>query len=338
MIRAGRTVVVHDPSQVPGARRAAIECAKALHLSQNAVARAALAVTELATNLIKHGGGGSIIFGSNDLRPNVLSIVAMDKGGGVENLSAALRDGYSTAGTQGTGLGAVRRSAAAFDMYSQTDRGTIVVCSIENEATVQRPLTDAPSRIVVGGIAVPKPPEVQNGDAWTAVIGRDVVTVAVIDGLGHGPVASIASWTAVRVVKERSDESLERLMEELHVALRPTRGAAVGLARIHASLQRVDFLGVGNIAGTVIAEAGQRKVVSVPGIVGHEMRKLQVFSYPWVASSVLVLHSDGISASWNPASSPGLMQHDPLLIAAAVYRDHCRGTDDATIVVAKATA
>ena len=74
-----------------------------------------------------------------------------------------------------------------------------------------------------------------------------------------------------------------------------------------------------------------------PGIVGHEMRKVQSFSYPWLASSVLILQSDGVSANWNAANYPGLMQHEPALIAAVLYRDLCRGTDDATVVVAKAS-
>jgi hypothetical protein len=99
----------------------------------------------------------------------------------------------------------------------------------------------------------------------------------------------------------------------------------------------VEFGGVGNIAGIIIADEGVRRVVSQNGIVGHEMRKVLTFSYPWTESSVLILQSDGISTSWNPAHYPGLMQHDPALIAAVLYRDHARGTDDATVVVAKAT-
>ena len=75
----------------------------------------------------------------------------------------------------------------------------------------------------------------------------------------------------------------------------------------------------------------------MPGIAGHEMRKVNVFSYPWTPASVLVLHSDGVSGSWNANSYPGLVPHDPSLIAAVLYRDHCRGTDDATVVVAKAS-
>jgi len=182
---------------------------------------------------------------------------------------------------------------------------------------------------------LPKRGETANGDAWSGVIVGDTATVGVADGLGHGPMAATASSAAARVFAGGGEAPLDRILEDAHGALRPTRGAAAALARIHAALGRVDFVGVGNIAGTIVHEDSARKTVSLPGIVGHEMRKLQIFSYPWDASSVLVMHSDGLSANWSASSYPGLMQHEPAVIAAVLYRDHCRGTDDATVVVAK---
>lgn len=333
MIRITQTVRVHDASEVADARRTASACAAALRLSESSVGRAALVATELATNLIKHAYGGSLLFGSNE---KTLAIVSIDKGRGLLNASAALSDGYSTAGTAGTGLGAVKRAAAAFDLYALPDRGTAVFVTI-GDAPPQTPLLQAPSRMVAGGVCIPKTGEEQNGDAWTASLGRDVVTVAVADGLGHGPAAALASATAARVIAERFDQPLEHILQDAHGALRPTRGAAVGIARVYLGAGRADFIGTGNIAGTIVADDTMRKTVSLPGIVGHEMRKVQSFSYPWLASSVLVLQSDGVSANWNAANYPGLMQHEPALIAAVLYRDHCRGTDDATVVVAKAS-
>jgi anti-sigma regulatory factor (Ser/Thr protein kinase) len=333
LIRLGQTIRVHDSSEISNARRTASECAAALRLSEPSVGRAALVATELATNLIKHAGGGSLLFGSNE---KALAIVSVDKGRGLMNVSAALNDGYSTAGTAGTGLGAVRRASASFDVYALPDRGTAVFAMIE-DAAPPAPLLQAPSRIVAGGVSVPKTGEEQNGDAWTANLGRDVVTVAVADGLGHGPAAATASTAATRAIADRFDQPLEHMLQDAHGALRATRGAAVGIARVYLAAGRVDFIGAGNIAGTIVTDDTMRKMVSLPGIVGHEMRKVQSFSYPWLASSVLILQSDGVSANWNAANYPGLMQHEPALIAAVLYRDHCRGTDDATVVVAKAS-
>lgn len=328
---AGRDVIVHveDATQVAEARRTAARLAESLRFDATAAGKTALVVTELATNLIKHGGGGSILFDAD----SALTLVAIDKGRGISNVGAAMRDGYSTAGSPGTGLGAVARAADAFDVYSLAGHGTAVLCRVEG-ARSRTGHAGAPV-LQIGGVCVPKRGEEVPGDAWTWASSSDGATISVIDGLGHGPIAGTAANAAVRVADDRPNLPLEHLLHEMHVALRPTRGAAVGVARILPAQQRLDFAGVGNIAGAVIDDQVVRRVVSMPGTVGAEMRKVQTFSYAWTSSSVLLLHSDGISASWNPNIYPGLLQRDPALIAAVIYRDHCRGTDDATVVVAK---
>ena len=320
-------VHVHDQSQVAEARRAAAELAAGLRFSETAAGRAALVATELATNLVKHGGGGSILLEGD----HGLTMTAIDKGRGIGNMAEAMRDGYSTAGSPGTGFGAMSRSADAFDVYSLPGNGTAVMCRVED-----RSRQAAPSPAVVGGVCTPKSGEEVAGDGWISAAAKDFVTIAVIDGLGHGPLASTAAVSAVRAVSNHAHADLERLMHEVHGALRATRGAAVGLARVYSSRNQVDFVGVGNIAGGIVIDGQTRRVVSMPGIAGHEMRKVTTFSYPWSRGAVLLLHSDGVSANWNAATYPGLMQHDPSLIAAVVYRDHCRGTDDATVVAVKA--
>jgi len=335
VIRATQAVRVSEASEVASARRVAAQCAETLHMSEVAAGRAAIVVMELATNLVKHGNGGTILFGSDAGRPRVLSITACDKGNGIANVQAAVRDGYSTAGSYGAGLGAVYRASLSVDLYTLANKGTVVHCLVGDEGPQPSPLVP-PARFAVGGVAIPKTGETANGDAWSAAASGSVLTVAVADGLGHGPLAATASSAAARIFSGGAETPLERLMEDAHAMLRPTRGAAVGIARIHHVQSRLDFIGVGNIAGTIVRDEGARKIVSLPGIVGHEMRKLQSFTYPWDASAVLVLQSDGVSANWNHAVYPGLMQHEPALIAAVLYRDHCRGTDDATVVVAKA--
>jgi anti-sigma regulatory factor (Ser/Thr protein kinase) len=336
VIRATQLLRVVDASEVASARREAAQYAESLHLGEVAAGRAALVTMELATNLVKHGDGGWILFGSTETLPRALSITACDKGRGIPNVQAAMRDGYSTAGSPGTGLGSVHRSALSVDLYTLEGKGTVVHCLVGDEAPAPSPLVPGP-RFTAAGVALPKPGETANGDAWGYATSGDTATIGVADGLGHGPMAATASAAAARLFASGGETPLERLMQDAHGALRATRGAAVGIARIYTALGRVDFLGAGNIAGTIVRDDGARKVVSLPGIVGHEMRKLQTFSYPWDASSVLILQSDGVSASWSEAAYPGLMQHEPAVIAAVLYRDHCRGTDDATVVVVKAS-
>lgn len=328
---------VADPSEVAAARRVAIQAAESVHLGTNATARVALIATELATNLVKHARGGSLLVSSVDGSSPSVMLIAIDKGAGIPSITAAMEDGYSTAGSPGTGLGAIQRAASALDVYSMPQRGSAILCRIDGDDATPGPVDPRPPRIAVGGLSVPKPGEEESGDAWTAVVGRDVVTIGVADGLGHGPAAAAAAAGVLRVIRERSNLELPELMADAHAAVRSSRGAAVGLARIFPATGRLDFAGVGNIGGTIASDDGTRKTVSLGGIVGHEMRKVQTFSYPWAASSVLVLQSDGIGTSWNLQNYPGLSRREPALIAAVLYRDFCRGNDDATVVVAKAT-
>lgn len=337
MIRASTWIPVIEQSQVAEARRIAQACAEGLHLDAVAAGRASLVATELATNLLKHGGGGSILIGADEGSPDTIEIVAIDKGRGMPNVQQAMQDGYSTAGSSGTGLGAVERAATAFDVYSVADKGTVVICRIENEAVARRNVhrpTSQP-RLSVAGISVPIHGETANGDSWTVMENGEALTIAVVDGLGHGAAAATASSTGVRAFREHPHQTLDELLQTAHGAMRATRGAAIGIARIEPEAARLDFAGVGNIAGTIVTDDVSRRVISHNGIVGHEMRKVQTFSYPWPAGALLVLYSDGLSGNWSLSNYPGLIARDPLMIAAVLFRDFCRGSDDATIVVAK---
>lgn len=337
MIRAGTHVSVVEQSQVSEARRTAQSCSEEMQLDGVAAGRAALVATELATNLIKHAGGGSILIGSDEETPGSIEIVAMDKGRGMPNVQAAMQDGYSTAGSQGTGLGAVQRNAASLHIYSAPAKGTVVTCRIENDDIARRNVHRPPvqPRLSVAGVSLPKHGEIDNGDAWTAMQNGESMTIAVVDGLGHGRAAATASSTAIGKFRESGNLPIEELMQRAHGALRPTRGAAAGISLILSEAGRLDFVGVGNIAGVIVTDEASRRVVSHNGIVGHELRKLQTFSYPWPAGATLVMHSDGLSGNWNLQSYPGLVAQPALTIAAVLFRDFCRGNDDTTIVVAK---
>ena len=109
------------------------------------------------------------------------------------------------------------------------------------------------------------------------------------------------------------------------------------MTRLFTTDGRAEFSGVGNIGAAIVTEDVTRRLVSLNGIVGHEMRKTQTYSYPWKPESILIMQSDGVSLNWNLANYPGLVQHDPVMIAAVLFRDGRRTTDDATIVVAKAS-
>jgi hypothetical protein len=68
------------------------------------------------------------------------------------------------------------------------------------------------------------------------------------------------------------------------------------------------------------------------GTAGLQIRTTQEFSQPWTAGA-LVMHTDGITTRWRADAYRGILARDPMLLAAALQRDHSRGRDDATVLV-----
>lgn len=157
------------------------------------------------------------------------------------------------------------------------------------------------------------------------------------DGLGHGERAAEAAGEAARVFTLRfAGEGLPALLARIDDALRKTRGAAIGLTEIDRARRVVRFVGVGNVAGTIVsadARARSRSVVSLNGTVGGGVRKVQEFSYPYEDGAVVVLYTDGLRSLWALDRYPGLVQRDPALVAGVLYRDFRRGRDDVTVLV-----
>jgi hypothetical protein len=76
-------------------------------------------------------------------------------------------------------------------------------------------------------------------------------------------------------------------------------------------------------------------MVSYNGTVGHEVRKIQEFTYQWHPEAILLLHSDGLGTQWRLERYAGLMYKHPSLIAGVLYRDFHRVRDDVTVLVAR---
>jgi anti-sigma regulatory factor (Ser/Thr protein kinase) len=322
---------IRDPSHVAEARRRA--AALSPGLDATTAGALALVVTELATNLLKHAGEGELLVRA---LPDGTEVLALDRGPGIADVERSLADGYSTAGSNGTGLGAVRRLSAFFDIHSTVGAGTVVL-SFVRSGGASRAGTSA-SAWQVGAVSVARPGEDVCGDDWAISEDGAALTILVVDGLGHGSGAGAAARAAVDSFRKDRGLGPAEMFGGLHRALRPTRGAAVGLARIDPRRETVAFHGVGNIAGTIFRDGGTRQVVSLPGIVGHEVRKITEFTYPWSADAVVVLHSDGLrSTSATPGRLPGLLARHPALVAGLLYRDLRRERDDATVVVVRCT-
>jgi anti-sigma regulatory factor (Ser/Thr protein kinase) len=329
---------IRETSQVGAARRKMADLASGLGFDEVEAEKAAIIVTEMGTNLVKHAGGGALLARVTNDKVNGqgaisgIELLALDKGPGMRNVAECLRDGFSTIGSQGQGLGAINRLASSFEVYSQVGAGTVLLANLRKQ-----PLPDKlPGvRFEVGGICLPKHGEEVSGDAWIAAPHPDRCLLLVADGLGHGPNAAAAADEAVRAFENNLNLPPARLLEAIHLALRPTRGASVAVTEIESGRQ-VKFAGIGNIAGSIVASDNSvRHMVSHNGIAGHEARKFQEFTYPWPPGALLILHSDGLNTRWRLESYPGLTVRHPGLVAGVLYRDFDRKTDDVTVLVAR---
>ena len=321
-----------EPTRVAEVRRHAVAMAQAEGLDENAVSDTAIVATELSTNLVKHAVGGEIHLSSLFERGlKGIEILSIDRGPGMSDLRRCLADGYSSVGTAGTGLGSVQRLASTFDAYSEVGRGTVLVsrlCARPDDSCTLPPL-------VVGVVSRPVGNESVSGDAWAVNFIDKQAVLLLADGLGHGLSAADASGEAVAVFRQSYDTSPVALLQQIHATLKGTRGAAIAVALLDTAQANVQFGGIGNIAGRVISAESTRHMVSHVGTAGHEARRFQEFTYAWPPFAAVVLHSDGLTSSWNLENYPGLLNHDPALIAAVLYRDATRGRDDVCVLAAK---
>jgi anti-sigma regulatory factor (Ser/Thr protein kinase) len=323
---------VRDSSQVGEARRLALDLASRNELDGTQAGKLALVVTEMATNLVKHGGGGTIIVDRyDDVDGTGLEVLALDKGPGMADVQQCLRDGFSTAGSPGEGLGAIARQSVRFGVFSRPGQGTVLMARCPGRAG-----SGPRTRSELGAVLVPYPGEIECGDAWSFDAGPVGETLLVADGSGHGLLAARAAERAIETFEQNARRECPTLAATLHRALTSTRGAAIGLARVDWRGRQIRFVGIGNIAGTVVSGAGTKRMVSHSGTAGHLAPRIAEFIYPFEGRPLLILHSDGLNTRWDLSAYPGLAQLHPSLVAGVLYRDHRRGRDDASVVVLRA--
>lgn len=85
------------------------------------------AASELARNTLEHGGGGTAqVELLADTGRRGLRLTCQDQGPGIPDIALALRDGYTSRGGLGLGLGGARRLVNEFGIDSRPGEGTRV--------------------------------------------------------------------------------------------------------------------------------------------------------------------------------------------------------------------
>jgi anti-sigma regulatory factor (Ser/Thr protein kinase) len=321
-----RWLHVEDPSAAAACRGAALALASRLGFPEARTDQLTLAVTEAASNLHKHASRGSMLLriARPDGRPGI-EMVTIDAGPGFRDADAALRDGHSTSGTLGIGLGAIVRLADFCDLYSVPGHGTALVARFWP--------TPHPEATPYAGLVRPITGETECGDVFGAVETDGALTGVLCDGLGHGPLAATAAMEAVAAVFEDPAGEPAALVERAHRRISHTRGGALAVVRVTG--QVAWFAGLGNIAASVLTDGARKGMLSVPGIAGHQARAIRQFEYTAPPGAAIVLHSDGLSSRWEPAALPGLNARDPLVVAATLLAQAGSHRDDAGVLVLK---
>jgi anti-sigma regulatory factor (Ser/Thr protein kinase)/serine/threonine protein phosphatase PrpC len=348
IMREIKSVEIREEAQVGTARRAVHSYASVLEFTEMELAEIDIVVQEIGTNAARYASEGGRLHFTTTPGPEDagLELFYWDMGPGIYNIDRAIRDGVSTSGSLGAGLGAIRRLMDEFDVYStlrltsrlnnqrRTSHGTVLLARKWTSKGKQSPETAIQARRI-GVWSRPHPAEDLNGDAYFMRQRGGRILFAVIDGLGHGKGAKDASDVAVAVLDEWTGEPLDEVMTATHNALRATRGAVMGAAIIDYENERFDYSSVGNIAARVFGTPEHVSLISTNGMLGGRLGKLRVWTHRWTEGATLVMTSDGLSETWDINSYPGLLGRSPQLLAGILMRDYAREADDATVLVVR---
>jgi anti-sigma regulatory factor (Ser/Thr protein kinase) len=344
-VTAGWDLPVEDPSHVYAA--VAMADAAVTHAGLAPADRAgfALIATELATNLARHARKGRLVATATDPGPAAwVQLAAVDHGPGIPNVEAAMADGYSTANSLGGGLGACRRAAPVFDLWTST-AGARLATSGAGTAIVARSgpgaVFNPASHVRIGGILAARPGEQESGDAWGVTWDDGTITLVIMDGLGHGPDAAKAAANGLhelttQFTSQTGPDDPVTLLGRLDRRLLGGRGAVAAVASL--SQDQLTFGGVGNIGARLGPNGRTHGLVSSMGTLGLGQRlRPQASVTPWRGPNLFTAHSDGIRSSWDLSRYPGVTGHDPAVMAALIWRDAATRGDDAAVVIASAS-
>ena len=301
-------------------------------------------VSELGTNILKFAGQGRITISRRQegARQGV-QIQAWDQGPGIANVAQALEEGFSSAGTLGLGLPAVRRIMDELTIDSHPGAGARVVATKWFDMPVGTPAGAAPApvrencllmKLDWAAVNRPYPHETGSGDATLLRPLACGLLCGVIDVAGHGAEAHALALTLEQTARDAPTTDPEALLKLLHRTALGTRGAAAGLALINTATGRMQFAGVGNVWVRVLGEQRWRGV-SRDGILGERMRNVLVQAVALHPGDLLVMASDGISES---RYSSALVRGTPLRaerVARRLLHDAGKTTDDASCVVVR---
>jgi anti-sigma regulatory factor (Ser/Thr protein kinase) len=322
-----RSHVVELAPDVLIASSAAAAVATQVGFTPQECAEIALAVRELATNLLRHADSGAIGICGSD---GTITIEACDHGPGMVDPDAAQRDGYSTVGSLGYGLGTVNRAMDDLRIVSSHHTGTTVTARRS-----VRPLrgVGGGEPLDVGIATVPLFGQAKNGDDYIDMHWGTCRLVGVIDGIGHGPLAHTAARAARTYVEHHFDQPLDAIFRGAEIECRGSRGVVMALARLDWDRSELEFASVGNIEARLLHADMSHNLIARRGIVGLTSPPPIVSVQQWQPDATLILHSDGIRSHWGRGVVDDVLDASASVLARAILSRLRKDTDDATVLV-----
>jgi len=118
---------VRASEDVVAVRQAVREWAIGVGFSLVEQTKLVTAASELARNTVVHGGGGTVELQELNGPRRGIRLIFEDTGPGISDVDVVLKDGYSTRGGLGLGLGGAKRLSNEFNISSESGVGTRVM-------------------------------------------------------------------------------------------------------------------------------------------------------------------------------------------------------------------
>jgi anti-sigma regulatory factor (Ser/Thr protein kinase) len=297
-------------------------------LSASIVASLVIVASELAHNQLAHARRGAVAVRECAREGTVgLEIIAADQGDGIRDPAAALRGAARASGSLGIGLAAVMELADEVDVDVRIGEGTCLWA---------RKFAEAPShRRMVGIYGTPHSEERVSGDHAAFARVRDRLVVALADGLGHGPSAREASAAAIATFRANAAAAPAHILEQVHGALKSTRGAVMAVVDVAPSAVRV--ASVGNVAVHVYGPKASCRFSASSFVLGTPGAPPRVRTEDAILDvrDAIVLFSDGLTTRASLDDERDILREPPIVIAHRMHERFSRGSDDALVLVAR---
>ena len=304
------------------------------HFNEQRTGEVDIVVSEMITNLIKHAQRGELLYRmSIEEEERVFEVICLDNGPGIKDISHSMKDGVSTKSTLGHGIGSIMRLSNFSQIYTQPDWGTIVYSRFYSSMELNK---IPQSNVVIRCINLAKPGEQVSGDGCAIRKVNNKTLVFLGDGLGHGEHAKEAVDAAIHTFKETMYAEPTDIIREMNASVKKTRGLVAAVAILDHDSKQWQISGIGNIAVKVQRGLEYKNYSSYNGIIGMNIPgRIENSRFEMEKFQQLIMCSDGIKTRWELIHFPSILKYDPMILAAAIYKDHGRRTDDMSILIVK---